>query len=236
MVDPGYYHKDKAAHAALVEQLYREFPDGVKLPAEYAAFVHKDTARLLIMLARYKFAAKMIRKSDHLLEVGCGSGLGGNFLSQYCMQYTGIDVRTTAIDEARMLSRAKNAEFIAADFFQLKKYNQYDVIVALDVIEHMPVEQGHKLLNTMAGYLKPTGMVIIGTPSIYSYEYQSPLSKTSHVKCYDQQELVEVVNKHFGRTIAFSMNDELVHTGFSKLAWYYFVLGFVPEYSKEEDG
>jgi hypothetical protein len=80
----------------------------------------------------------------------------------------------------------------------------------------------------MARQVKPAGMIVIGTPSIYSYPYQSELSKAAHVKCYDQEELLELVDAYFHRSTAFSMNDELVHTGFSKMAWYYFVLGFLP--------
>jgi hypothetical protein len=33
---------------------------------------------------------------------------------------------------------------------------------------------------------------------------------------------------YFDRTLAFSMNDEIVHTGHPKLAWYYIVLGLLP--------
>ena len=39
---------------------------------------------------------------------------------------------------------------------------EYDVAIALDVIEHMPVEDGHKLIAAMTRHLKPTGMLIIG--------------------------------------------------------------------------
>jgi 2-polyprenyl-3-methyl-5-hydroxy-6-metoxy-1,4-benzoquinol methylase len=137
-------------------------------------------------------------------------------------------VKTTEVEEARSINRRENVEFKVGDFFELEAVTQYDVVVALDIIEHMPVEQGHKLTAAVARHLKPNGMAVIGTPSIYSHEYQGQLSKASHVKCYDQQELVALVENYFGRTLVFSMNDELVHTGFPKMAWYYFVLAFVP--------
>src|SRR5207237_10415326 len=105
---------------------------------------------------------------------------------------------------------------------------EYDVAAALDGIEHMPVEDGHKLIAAMTRHLKPTGILIIGTPSLYSYPHQSPESKASHVKCYDQMELVQLIDQYCGRTLPFSMNDEMVHTGHPKMAWYYFVLGFMP--------
>ncbi|MEK0192462.1 MAG: class I SAM-dependent methyltransferase [Oscillatoriales cyanobacterium] len=228
MVDIGYYHKDPEQIQQLVDELYANYPR-ITLPPEYAYFVENDLLRLLIRLARYKFVARLIKKTDHILEVGCGSGLGCMFLSQNCAQVTGIDVNKTEIEEAQAINRRSNAEFKLVDLFQLEDTQKYDVVVSLDVIEHMPVEQGHQLVKKMVSHLKPTGMLVIGTPSIYSYEYQSTASKASHVKCYDQEELLKVIETYCGRAIPFAMNDELVHTGYSKMAWYYFVLAFMPQ-------
>jgi 2-polyprenyl-3-methyl-5-hydroxy-6-metoxy-1,4-benzoquinol methylase len=227
MVDIGPYNLDLERYQQLVDELYANYP-GITLPPEYAYFVQEDLLRLLIRLARYKFVARLLKKTDRALEVGCGSGLGSIFLSQHCTHVTGLDVKTTEVEEARSINRRENVEFKVGDFFELEAVTQYDVVVALDIIEHMPVEQGHKLTAAVARHLKPNGMAVIGTPSIYSHEYQGQLSKASHVKCYDQQELVALVENYFGRTLVFSMNDELVHTGFPKMAWYYFVLAFVP--------
>lgn len=228
MRDIWYYNADPKRYQQLVNELYANYPE-ITLPPEYAQFVEENLLRLFIRLARYKFVARQLKKTDHVLEVGCGSGIGSIFLSQHSAHVTGLDVKTTAVEEARSINRRKNVEFKVGDFFELEAAHQYDVIVSLDVIEHMPIEQGRKLVSTMARHLKHNGMGVIGTPSIYSYEYQGAFSKASHVKCYDQQELVGLVDNYFGRTLAFPMNDELVHTGFSKMAWYYFVLGFVPK-------
>jgi SAM-dependent methyltransferase len=226
-VDIGTYNADPQRYQQLVDQLYADNPT-ITLPAEYAAFIQKDLVRLLIRLARYKFVARLVKKTDRVLEVGSGSGLGSIFIGQHCAHVTGIDVKTTEVEEARSINRRNNVEFQVTDLRDLEAAEPFDVVLALDVIEHMPVEQGHQLVAAMARRLKPTGMLVVGTPSIYSYEYQSPLSKASHVKCYDQQELVGLVDRYCGRTLAFSMNDELVHTGHPKMAWYYFVLGLVP--------
>lgn len=228
MVDIGTYNHDPERYQGLIEQLYREFPP-ITLPPEYAYFVEKDLLRLLIRLARYKFVARMIKMSDRVLEVGCGSGLGSLFLAQHCAHVTSIEVKTTEIDEARAINRRDNVEFRVGNVLDLAPTAEWDVVVALDVIEHMDVETGRPLITALARQLKPTGMLVIGTPSLYSYPYQSALSRASHVKCYDAEELLGIIDPHFGRTLLFSMNDELVHTGHAKMAWYYFVLGFLPQ-------
>lgn len=227
-MDIGKYNLNQDQYRSLIDKMYADNPP-ITLPSEYAEWITNNQLRLLIRLARYKFVARMIKKTDRLLEIGSGSGLGSIFLSQHCAHVTGLDVKTTEVKEARSICRRENVEFRVGDLFELKPSQPYDVVVALDVIEHMPIEQGHRFVAAMAERLTPAGMAVIGTPSIYSYEYQSPLSKASHVKCYDQQELLGLADNYFGRTIAFSMNDEMVHTGYAKMAWYYFVLGFGPK-------
>jgi 2-polyprenyl-3-methyl-5-hydroxy-6-metoxy-1,4-benzoquinol methylase len=227
-IDIGRYNADPAEYGKLVEDLYANYPP-ITLPPEYAQFVEENQLRLLIRLARYKFVAKMLKKTDRVMEVGSGSGLGAVFLGQHCAEVTGIEIKTSEIEEARALNRRKNVRFETVDLFKVPASHRYDCVVALDVIEHMPIAMGRKLVRAMAGQLKDTGLLFIGTPSIYSYPYQSPLSRASHVKCYDLPELVEVIEGSFKRTLSFSMNDELVHTGYHKMAWYYFVLGLMPK-------
>lgn len=229
MADPGVYNKDQNEYARLIEELYAAYPNGVTLPPEYASYVENGLMNLLIRLARYKFAARMLRPTDRVLEVGSGSGLGATFLAQHCAHVTGIDVKSTEVEEARSLSRRSNVEFRVADLFTAQDLGQFDVVVNLDVIEHFPEEQGRKLVQCMASRLNPTGMMILGTPSFHAWQYQSALSKASHFKCYEQHELAAVVDASFGRTLLFSMNDEIVHTGSPKMAWYYFALGLLPK-------
>ncbi len=231
MVEGGGYNRNPEKYKELVEELYRDHPP-MTLPSEYAYFIEKDLLRFLIRLARYKFVARLIKKTDHVLEVGSGNGMGSIFLSQHCAHVTGLEVKTHEVEEAISINRRQNVTFKVEDLFNVDDSLLFDVVVALDVIEHMDAGSGSKLLAKMARNLKPNGMLVIGTPSIYSYEYQSAFSKASHVKCYDQQEMISLLDEHFGRTLAFSMNDELVHTGHPKMAWYYFFISLLPKTEK----
>lgn len=228
MIDIGSYHNDPERYQQFVDEVYAKHPP-ITLPPEYAMYIEQDMLRLMIRLARYKFVAKMIKKTDRVLEIGCGSGLGSLFLGQHCAKVTGLDVKESEIAEARSINRRSNVDFLVADLFDLDPSLQYDAVVSLDVIEHMPVAQGHQLIAAMTRHLKPSGMLLIGSPSHYSYPYQSPQSQASHVQCYRQEELVELIETYYERTLAFSMNDEMVHTGHPKMAWYYFVLAFMPK-------
>jgi 2-polyprenyl-3-methyl-5-hydroxy-6-metoxy-1,4-benzoquinol methylase len=226
----GKYNTNPKQYEQLIQEIFKKYPSFTLSP-EYAYLVQENLLQLLIRLARYKFVARLIKNTDEILDVGAGSGLGTVFLGQHATKVTGLDTKEYEIKGARAINRRKNVNFKQIDFFEYEPSCKYDVIVAIDVIEHMPENVGYKLVEKSAKHLHNTGMLVLGTPSLYSYEYQSELSKSAHVKLYDQQELVHLVETYYSRTISFSMNDELVHTGFHKMAWYYFVLAFSPKMS-----
>jgi 2-polyprenyl-3-methyl-5-hydroxy-6-metoxy-1,4-benzoquinol methylase len=228
MPKPDPYIKNAEEHAILWQESIEKYGP-ITLPAEYTHYIQDNALQLLVRLARYKFVAKNLKATDRVLEIGSGTGLGAQFLAQHCAFVKGIEFKQDEIARANAINRRSNIEFIQGDFFDLGTQEKFETIVNLDVIEHMPQDIGEKLIAKTTKHLSPNGMMIIGTPSIYSFPYQGRRSRAAHIKCYDQQELLKIVDRHYGRTIAFSMNDEVVHTGFSKLAWYYFIIAFYPK-------
>ena len=76
----------------------------------------------------------------------------------------------------------------------------------------------------MASSLDAAGTMIIGMPSLESQPYASALSKEGHVNCKTMPDLKAVMQGHFHNVFMFSMNDEVVHTGYHKMAHYLFAL------------
>ena len=223
----GSYHRDPEGYEQLITCIYAQRPP-LELPSEYARAFASDLVMLTVRLARYKFIARVLRKTDRVLEVGCGYGLGCAFLSQHVKEVRGIDVQECAIGEARRLVTASNVEFETCDFFDFHSEKKFDVVVASDVIEHLTIEQCEEFVQRTAVLVVPAGVVVIGTPSVWSLPYQSEVSRLSHVHCWDREELLAVLDRSFGRVFPFSMNDEIVGTGHPKMAWFYFFLCTVP--------
>jgi hypothetical protein len=65
---------------------------------------------------------------------------------------------------------------------------------------------------------------LIGTPSLESQAHASPISRAGHVNCKTAAQLAELCGEFFHSVFQFSMNDEVVHTGFPAMAHYLFAL------------
>ena len=101
---------------------------------------------------------------------------------------------------------------------------RFDAAYSLDVIEHIRAEDEDIFVTNLAASLAEDGVLIIGTPSLQSQAYASPPSKEGHINCKDQGGLKDLLLRHFKNTFIFSMNDEVVHTGFYPMAHYLFAL------------
>jgi len=77
--------------------------------------------------------------------------------------------------------------------------------------------------------LKKSGCTIIGIPSLESQAYASPGSREGHVNCKSGITLQTLLLQYFDHVFLFSMNDEVVHTGFSKMAHYLLALCVNPK-------
>src|SRR4051812_24004057 len=98
---------DLAAFEALMKEQHARFP-AITLPPEYAELFEINTLMLLIKLARYKFAARMLKKTDDVLEVGSGSGIGAIFLSQHVKHVTGLEIKPHDHNAANAVNRRHN--------------------------------------------------------------------------------------------------------------------------------
>jgi 2-polyprenyl-3-methyl-5-hydroxy-6-metoxy-1,4-benzoquinol methylase len=100
----------------------------------------------------------------------------------------------------------------------------FDGAYSLDVIEHIPIEDEQAFITNIVDSITEQGVLIIGSPSIQSQAHASPPSKEGHVNCKDGKSMKELLSRFFHNVFIFSMNDEVVHTGFYPMAHYIFAL------------
>jgi cyclopropane fatty-acyl-phospholipid synthase-like methyltransferase len=189
------------------------------------AILNDDPKRLVFLLSRYKFVSKLFENFDHVLEIGCGDGTGSIIVKQAVKNLTAVDFDPIFIENAIERQDEKwPINFQVHDIMQDSLPNKFDGIFALDVLEHIPKDVEDLFIENSLKSLKDTGVCIFGMPSIQSQLYASKASKEGHVNCKSGDELKTTLKKYFYNVFIFSMNDEVVHTGFTPMAQYLFAV------------
>jgi len=186
---------------------------------------HDDPRRLFFILARYKFVAKMLSGRQRVLEVGCGDAFGTRIVLQEVGEICAIDFDPVFVkDVQERMEKKWEFECKVHDMLSGPVEDCFDAAYSLDVLEHIPKADEDLFVLNLAHSLDENGVLIIGTPSIQSQAYASKPSKEGHVNCKDHKELQELMQRYFHNVFIFSMNDEVVHTGFYPMAHYLFAL------------
>ncbi|HEX8136023.1 MAG TPA: class I SAM-dependent methyltransferase [Pyrinomonadaceae bacterium] len=186
---------------------------------------HDDPKRIVFMLSRYKFVAKMLSGMERVLEVGCADAFGTRVVQQEVKHVTAVDFDPVFVEDARArMDERWPFDCQVHDMLEGPVGGQFDAAYALDVLEHIPPEHEERFLSNIIHSLKEHGVLIIGIPSIQSQVYASAPSKEGHVNCKDYPGLKALMSRFFQNVFIFSMNDEVVHTGFYPMAHYLFAL------------
>jgi len=184
-----------------------------------------DPRRLLFVLARYKFVAKMFSGLGKVCEVGCADAFGTRVVRQEVKEVVATDFDPVFISRNQKHQHPRwNIQFEVHDMMTGPLARGFDGIYAVDVIEHIPAEQEDRFVGNLAKSLNETGICLLGTPSLQSQAYASAPSKEGHINCKDAPGLQTLMAKFFHNVFIFSMNDEVVHTGFHPMAHYLWAL------------
>lgn len=109
---------------------------------------------------------KIIEKVEHLkpetmLDVGCGDGALVTHVSSF-VEVTGVDLSARATTFARAFA-GENAEILCQDAAQMER--EFDLVVAMEVLEHVPDDAVDGFLETLVARTKSQGHVLITVPS-----------------------------------------------------------------------
>lgn len=186
----------------------------------------EDPRRLVFLLARYKFVSKMLAGKKSAIEFGCGDGFGMRIVRQTVRAVHGVDFDPIFVDWAvRNAAREQSdCTYALLNFIDQAPPGRYEAAYSLDVIEHIPQELEDCYVDRLADVLEPSGVCIVGSPNTTATPYASPVSLEGHINLKSAEALRETLARRFENIFLFSMNDEVVHTGFSPMAHYLFAL------------
>lgn len=146
---------------------------------------------------RWSFARRFITAKDNVLEVGCGEDrplskilTGG--AAAHVGHYTGVDLNKLKPSASQRLTFHGEFNFVENYKKLLTADNAtgFDVVVHFEVIEHMKVEHGAKMLKACFACLKPGGVMLMSTPC-----YDGVRHAANHIHEYTVPELQKATEK-----------------------------------------
>ena len=136
------------------------------------------------------FLKKKIVKKIDILDFGCGSGVNLKMLSKFGKVYY--------YDTNNVIIRKIKKKFISNNFKYLKKFNlskkKFDLIVALDVIEHIKDEK--KIIQILSQKLNKDGNILITVPA-YNFLFSSKDKDLHHKRRYTIKTIEKILKKFF---------------------------------------
>ena len=184
-----------------------------------------DPRHLGFLLARYKFVAKMLAGKQRVLEVGCGDGFGMPVVCQSVGHVHGVDFEPLLLADNQKRLAQWPCSFSLLDIVRQAPTERFDAAYSLDVIEHIPAEQEADYFRNICQALPPSGVLIVGTPNVTAEAHATEASRAGHINLKSHTALRAAMAAHFDNVFLFSMNDELVHTGYYPMAHYLFAVG-----------
>jgi 2-polyprenyl-3-methyl-5-hydroxy-6-metoxy-1,4-benzoquinol methylase len=186
---------------------------------------YDDPRRIAFVLSRYKFVAKMLSGCSRVLEVGCADAFGTRIVLQEVRSLVAVDFDPVFVKDVNdRMDKRWQFDCIHHDMLQGPVEGGFDGAFCCDVLEHIEKRDEKLFLQNIRNSLVQEGVLIVGTPSLQSQAYASPPSKAGHVNCKTAEELKAVMRESFLNVFIFSMNDEVVHTGFYPMAQYLFAV------------
>ncbi len=151
-----------------------------------------------------KHFLKNIEKKDdfNILEIGPGFGLNVNTLSQFGK----VDIAETETHFLKYLKDKKSDQI--RNFFD-EVYdipdNQYDFIVLMDVLEHIPDHEIKTFVNKIISLGKPQSHIFLSVPA-HQYLFSEMDVSVGHYRRYSWKLLNKHICKYYKRVSSFGFN------------------------------
>lgn len=142
-----------------VKNFYNQFSSYLKNDRE------RENPRHIYVKNRIK---SIITPECSVLDLGCGIGITTEFVkSSGVKKVIGVDISEENIKSAREASN--NIEYIVGDITSIDLGKKFDVILMIDVLEHIPIAKYKELFRTIKKHLQQDGLIYLTIPN---YQYQ----------------------------------------------------------------
>ena len=179
----GQVHTNKqaiTAHYDIDPEFFLSLLDP-KMPCyTQGVYAHPDETLEAATIRKFEYCYEKCRlkPGDHILEIGPGWGAWFEYASRKGVHCTGITISQTSIDflKAKAAELDFEWELHLVDLLEYHTERQYDAIVIMGVIEHLP--DYARVLAKFQSLIKPGGVIFLdGSACTKKYELSSFMVK-----------------------------------------------------------
>lgn len=145
---------------------------------------------------RYTEVLKIIKSTDTILDIACGTGFGSNILAEKAAQVIGGDIDKTTIAENNTIYDKDNLSFQELDGTKLPfDDNTFDVLVSFETIEH--TIHYDEMIKEFKRVVKPTGKLFISTPNFYLNSPSGIVTNPFHTQEFTPDDFNALISTYF---------------------------------------
>jgi len=148
-------------------------------------------------LARF-LRRNIIKSPSTFFDVGAGNGLILKFFKNQGFKVAGIELEAKLVALMKKDLELKGVNVSQGDITKLKGKNQYEYVLASDVIEH--IEDDDFALKNLFSFVAPGGLLVLTIPS-YSFLYGKRDKLWGHYRRYDASYLLPKLQRLEGTVI-----------------------------------
>lgn len=221
------------------KQAEREFDQTSLRRGGAGRTVHRD---YMAHFFRWQYALRVMQdmqkkswlgRKPRVLDVGCGVDLPFMYVMTRNVgtipaSYLGVDMNKVKFSGSPKWAQVEGGFNFSRDWKKLlKKHGQHDLVINFEVIEHMTVPNGRKLLRGLHGMVKISGVVLLSTPAFsgkaaanHIHEYTIPELEREIVKAGFEVEQRQGTFMQVPK-LKKAMKDKAHRQLFSELSRYY---------------
>ncbi|MEO8301624.1 MAG: methyltransferase domain-containing protein [Rhizomicrobium sp.] len=143
----------------------------------------------------YEFARNQFGAGDRVLDIACGDGYGCRIMAGNVGAVLGVDINQPLIAANQQNNAVSNISYDTGDCFALSLCDgAVSGATAMELIEHLPVDQVDNFVQEVRRVVAPGGSFICSTPQ--NSHGDIPVVPW-HVKEYSVAELRAILERHF---------------------------------------
>lgn len=160
----------------------------------YADFIDMFRPDFDVLVNQLTYVSSWLPNSGRAVDLGAGRGEMVTVLKNHGLDAFGIDADKSVVDDAQ--SRGINIRLQGiSDFLKVENAQQYEVVTAIHVVEHVAYDTLEDWLRGIHKILKPGGIFVAETPNPHAIDaFKAFWVDVTHVRPYYPESLLHMVH------------------------------------------